>query len=240
MIIQTRWAWILLSAIGLTGCGPQNIRFTKQIAWEIPPCPSATVIHGNIDESIEILRRAELPHNTGREKFNLRKEAWNKLYAQVGSRKYLAIGAIEGWLGGVDAMPALESQMCSEAARHGGDVVMILGQGTSETPYTMVLPGNSNTYGSASAYQIGNTAYASGSSYTSNSPGMAFSGVSTTQHANGIVLRMVPNLETLVDRLERLPDAQLGPAMQQLDMIFLNKKIDLATAINQIYALGAN
>lgn len=92
---------------------------------------------------------------------------------------------------------------------------MLLEEGISEQPYTVVIPGQSRTTSYANAYAVGRSAYGYGTSYTTHSPGYAVSGVSRLPHAGGLVFRFVPGFGELRARMDRLPDDLLKPIVEK-------------------------
>jgi len=195
----------------LAGCAHQ-VQFQPLGAIEFSAVDHANAVLGEKwEESKALYEQAQLPHHSFREKYDLECQAGKLLRTPLGSEDYIMIGQINGGGTARASIDSLRQAMCERAAEKGGHAVLILNEGISEQPYTVVMPGQSTTHAYANAYAVGRSAYAYGTSHTTHSPGYAVSGVMYKPYAGGLVFRHVPGLAQLRARMSALSDDKLKP-----------------------------
>jgi hypothetical protein len=174
---------------------------------------------GGFDEAKAYFEKAQLPHNTARQKYQLMLEGLEKLTGQLGSPDYMLIGEVFGGGNAWANQQTLTQAFCEKAARNGGDVVMIFRQAIIKQPYVYTTPGYSTTNASASAYGYGNYATAYGTSQTTYTPSRTYSGVMYKPQANGLVFKHVLGVDADRRRLLQADDESLAKAVAALEAL---------------------
>lgn len=211
--------------VAQAGCAGHNVKYVPYGKQKIPPTNQAVAVTGSIDDARACFQKAQLPHNTAREKYQLVLEGVGKLTAQLGSSDYVLIGEVYGGGNAWANQATLTKAMCEKAARMGGDVVMLFSRATVTQPYAYTTPGYSTTTADASVYSYGNYATGYGTSSTTYMPSQTYTGVMYKPQANGLVLKHVPGVETERRALLQADDAALEKAVATLEELSKDTKL---------------
>src|SRR5207249_1412858 len=129
----------------LAGCAHQ-VRFKPVGKIQFSPVDHAmTVVGEKWEESKAHYAQAQLPHHSFRERYVLECQATKMLRAPLGSDDYIMIGEITGGGNARSSHNSLRQAICESAAKNCGNAVLMLNEGISEQPYTVVMPGRSMT-----------------------------------------------------------------------------------------------
>lgn len=221
---------VVLSGLQV-GCAGHSVKYQPVFIRRIPPTEHAVSLSGSFEEAKGYFEKAQLPHNSPREKYELALEGLRALTNQLGSPDYVLIGEVFGGGNAWANQQTLTEALCRKAAQNGGDAVMIFRRGTIERPYVYTTPGYSTTNSNVSAYGYGNYATAYGSSYTTYTPGRTYSGVFHKPTANGLVFKYLPGIDAERHRLLRADDESLENAMAEIEALGNNKKLTWDEAI---------
>jgi hypothetical protein len=207
------------------GCAGHDVKYVAFVKQRMTPTDHAVSISGTFDEAKTYFEKAQLPHNTPRQKYELMLEGLENLTAQLGSHDYVLIGEVFGGGNAWASQETLTQAFCTKAARRGGDVVMIFRRATVEQPYVYTTPGYSTTNANVSAYGYGNYATAYGTSHTMYTPGQTYAGVRYKPQANGLVFKHVPGADAERQRLLSADDESLAKAIRALEELGNNSKV---------------
>jgi hypothetical protein len=183
--------------------------------------------------------KADLPHNTVRQRHELLRQGMVYLCDLLGSPDYLPIGEVHG---GGDAradMATLREALCEKAAKKGGDVVMVFDEGVQERPYVYTTPGYARTHVYGSTYRTRHFTYGSRTGYTTYYPGQTYTGVHRYPYASGLVFKYVPGFARRREALDALSDAQLAWALGELDILADDDSVSLQEALQWYDAILA-
>lgn len=220
--------------IGLQiGCVGHNVKYQPFVKQQIPPTEHAVSMSGRVDEAKACFEKAQLPHNSPRQKYELALEGLEMLTVQLGSPDYMLIGEVFGGGNAWANQQTLTQAFREKAARIGGDVVMVFKQGTLEQPYVYTTPGHSTTNASASAYGYRNYATAYGTSHTTYTPSQTYAGVIRKPQANGLVFKHVPGVDAERKRLLQANDEALAKAITALEELGKNNKLTWDEAMSR-------
>ncbi|MCH8806911.1 MAG: hypothetical protein IH986_12585 [Planctomycetes bacterium] len=220
-------------------CALHRVRYEGFIKNETARTETAKVIHGTIEESQPILERAQLPHNSRRQRYELEREAGRILRDQLGSQDYIVIGAVKGGGNALATPNTLKMALAKKAARYGGDVVLIFDAGMEERPYVYSTPSRSTTNVYGSAYRVGNYTYGRATAYTTHRPGRTYSGVHRFPYATGYVFKYVPGVEQERERISELSDADLERVLNEFDNMRSDEAITLDEMLTRWYDMIA-
>jgi len=217
---------VFLVALALQlGCAGHTVKYVSFVKLRIAPTDHAVSMSGSFDEAKACFDKAQLPHNTPRQQYELQLEGLRMLTTQLGSHDYVLIGEVFGGGNAWANQETLTQELCKKAARNGGDVVMVFRQATIEQPYVYTTPGYSTTNANVSAYGYGNYATAHGTSHTTYTPGHTYAGVMYKPQANGFVFKLVPGVDAARLKLMSADDESLAKALAALDDLSKNSKL---------------
>ncbi len=208
---------VCISAASMSGCSRHNVEYEAFIRNEISPTEYAASIQGRFDEARALFDQAQLPHNSIRQKCELRCAALEKLTDQMGSKDYILIGVAYGEGSSKATIGTLKAALCEEAAEHGGDVVMFFKIGVRKQPFVYSTPGYTTTNVYGSSYCYGGYIYGNTTGYTTYRPGQTVSGVLHLPHASGLVFKFVRGAAERRKALLQLDDSALARLMPELE-----------------------
>lgn len=207
------------------GCAGHSVKYVAFVKHRMIPTDHAVSMSGRFVEARVYFEKAQLPHNSPRQKYELMLEGLGKLTAQLGSHDYVLIGEVFGGGNAWANQVTLTQAFCKKAARKGGDVVLIFRRSTVEQPYVYTTPGYSTTNASVSAYGYGNYATAHGTSHTTYTPGQTYAGVLYKPQANGLVFKYVPGVDAERHKLLSADDKSLAKTIIGLEELGNNTRL---------------
>ena len=199
-----------------TGCAYHFVDYEPFTKNRMPDAKYTTGIEGRIDEYVRLIERANLPHRTVRERFDLECEAFDVLAAQLGSPDYILLGEICGVGNAVATQQTLREDLCDEASDDGGDVVLFFESGYREGFYSYTMPGYAHTNLYGSAYTSGGYTIGSARGHTTYTPGVTVGGTLQFPYTRGFVFKLVPGISNLRRRMATLNDAALAQLNNEL------------------------
>ncbi len=202
--------------IAANGCAIHNIKYIPVVKFSVDPTKQAQTVRGRIDQASKILNQAELPHNTVRERFNLRSQGLKLLSSQIGSEDYVVIGEIYGGGNGYSTLATLETEMCKKASRKGGDVVLIYDSGVQEQAYSYTTPASATTNVSGWASGSANYVYGQATGTTTYTPSKTYSGIWRFPYMKGVVFKYWPGYGALRAKAISLDDSHFERVIEEI------------------------
>jgi hypothetical protein len=207
------------------GCAATQIKYTAINKNRITSTDHAVIVEGRFDVAKSFFEQAQLPHNLGRTRIELIRQGVRALTTQLGSNDYVLIGEVVGGGNAYSNIEKLKIDLSSRAAREGGDVVLLINAGVQQRPFVYTTPGYAVTNSYSSAYVQGNTAYGTGTAYTTYTPGQTYAGVMSFPYADGLVFKYVPGIEHRWKMIMSLPDGKLQYVVEKLAPLSQDKSI---------------